>query len=611
MYKMNVYAEPYAASGNIGDGGLRKLLGAPQLDVLETLLREAVQNCCDASEPGTGPRILIRLRTLNELQLSILKDNIFNELPSASSSRTQLESFLNSPHPQVFEICDFNTQGLSGPTRADQIPIGTTSTNFINFMRNFGSNNHKTGRGGTYGFGKASLYMASECQTILVDTCTTHKGNNVRRLMGCHLGLQHMEENTSGNAKQFTGRHWWGAKTDTDFVDPLEGVEAENLSIALGFPSRLESQNGTSIMILAPCLENNTKITAGVIQEILLWYFWPRLTEDADKSKKISFQLEIEGKEIKIPRPEDFPPLDLFSLALKKLKSDETNRLSVYSKKPFQLLGKLSTIKSLKAERISLVPHKHSMIPMISSHIAVMRPVELVVRYYEGAALPDESVEWAGIFIADESMNEAFSLSEPPAHDDWQPKNIADPKIRSFVNVAIKHIKQVASSFASPSIQLTKNGNNDSSFASASSVIGDILSTSDGSGAGRNKTEYSNSVQTRKNVITKPVFLSLETLRGKRVALFETTVKLKPDSKNISIIATPLLAIDGSATLEKHPFAEHPKTFSISSIEESSLSTLGNQLFIGNKSGKYLIKVLIPDECVSTLNLQLLDTPDE
>jgi hypothetical protein len=33
-------------------------------------------------------------------------------------------------------------------------------------------------------------------------------------------------------------------------------------------------------------------------------------------------------------------------------------------------------------------------------HIALMRPVELVVKYLEGNPLPDARLEWAGVFIA-------------------------------------------------------------------------------------------------------------------------------------------------------------------------------------------------------------------
>lgn len=72
--RVSIYPEPYAASGNIGDGGLRKLLGAPSLNMLQMVIREAVQNSCDAAKLGTGPEILIRVRTLTKDQIKTLKE---------------------------------------------------------------------------------------------------------------------------------------------------------------------------------------------------------------------------------------------------------------------------------------------------------------------------------------------------------------------------------------------------------------------------------------------------------------------------------------------------------------------------------------------------------
>lgn len=160
--RVSIYPEPYAASGNIGDGGLRKLLGAPSLNMLQMVIREAVQNSCDAAKLGTGPEILIRVRTLTKDQIKTLKETIFCELPINRDSRAGILNFLNSAAPNVLEICDFQTVGLGGPTRADWVPQGTKVTDFIDFMRNFGSNHDTHNRGGTYGFGKVSLYKASK-----------------------------------------------------------------------------------------------------------------------------------------------------------------------------------------------------------------------------------------------------------------------------------------------------------------------------------------------------------------------------------------------------------------------------------------------------------------
>jgi DNA topoisomerase VI subunit B len=85
--EVSIYPEPYAPSGNIGDGGLRKLLGAPSLNSLQMVIRESVQNSCDAAKLGIGPTVLIRIRTLNPAQISILRDTVFLELPDNGESK--------------------------------------------------------------------------------------------------------------------------------------------------------------------------------------------------------------------------------------------------------------------------------------------------------------------------------------------------------------------------------------------------------------------------------------------------------------------------------------------------------------------------------------------
>jgi hypothetical protein len=212
-------------------------------------------------------------------------------------------------------------------------------------MRNFGSSHDTQNRGGTYGFGKASLYQASQCQTIIVDSSTTYNSKKVRRLMGCHLGLQHEKTMLSGQVQRFTGRHWWGQKKTDDFVDPIEGGEAAQLSFELGFPRRQENETGTSIMILDPLAEYPTNILAGIIQECLLWNFWPRLTLDTPKNKRITFQIQVEGDHYNLPSPEEFPPLDLYALALKKIREGAKNIITINSQKPAKKTWCISTCK--------------------------------------------------------------------------------------------------------------------------------------------------------------------------------------------------------------------------------------------------------------------------
>ncbi len=606
-YKVSIYPEPYAPSGNIGDGGLRKLLGAPSLNSLQMVLREAIQNSCDATIPGSGPTILIRIRTLNPTQINILKTVFFSDLPSDRTSKDKLLFFLNSKTPRVLEICDYQTLGLMGPTRADCVPPGTTQTNFINFMRNFGSNHDTQNRGGTYGFGKASLYQASNCETIIVNSLTTFDSTIVQRLMGCHLGLQHEKFISDTQVQRFTGRHWWGHKKHDDFVDPIEGPEALKLATEIGLPKRVESQTGTSIMILDPFIEHSTDVLAGLIQESLLWNFWPRLTLDTPKTKKIDFQIEIDGKPYTLPLPENFPPLDLYAAAIKKIRTSQKDTISIKRYKPAKTLGQLSLIKGIRGKRTPLTSPQDTLIPSVSCHIALMRPVELVVKYYEGNSLPDERVEWAGVFIADERVQHAFAKAEPPAHDDWQPKIIDNEDDKSYVTIALKRIKDEAIQFTSPLITVDQHGTSAHSLAAAAGAIGQILTSIDGQGGAPNRTlAPSLSIKFNKSGISNPTFIKIDSFGKKIIATFEVTVKILTIDEHMQIRATPMLAADGAALSEDTLLPIRPKVIDIHHKLNPALSTASDRLIIGSTSGTYEIRVHIPQGYATTLKVDLI-----
>ena len=189
---LRLHSEPYSPSGNMAATGVRRLLGAPRLDLLQTVVREAVQNCCDAAKNGVGPRVLFRLRRLTGTQLSILGSCVLAELPRHDETAEPIRQFLGSDNPWVLEICDFATTGLEGPTRADLSVADGERTDFINFVRDIGTARDTVLGGGTYGFGKSALYLASNCSLILVDTETRCGGQPVRRILGAQLGDAHV-----------------------------------------------------------------------------------------------------------------------------------------------------------------------------------------------------------------------------------------------------------------------------------------------------------------------------------------------------------------------------------------------------------------------------------
>jgi len=609
-----LYSEPYSPSGNIGDGGLKKLLGAPTLSLLQAVIREAVQNSCDAVLPNKNPKITFRLRTLTAQQGQALK-TLFGVLPEQTDSKMQIDNFLNSPTPRVLEICDYNTEGLTGPTRADHIPENAEETNFVEFMRNFGSNRNKEYGGGTYGFGKVSLYRASMCSTILVDSQTTYNETPVRRLMGCHLGDSFQAISAKKTNKKYTGRHWWGANdenSDDGFVDPIEGSAAREICSSLGLPERDENAPGTSIVIFDPYLpDNDIEIVKASLIETLLWFFWPRLARDASPSNKLEFKLEIDGIETLIPEPENFPPLDLFCRALTKAKLKTVDSEPIVCKKPKKHLGQIAIEKGFKATRQVILDEQTTLFPSTSSHIAVMRPVELIVKYYQGDALPDGDYEWAGVFIADseKEVEEAFAKSEPPAHDDWEPSMMEPGNQKTYVRVAVREIKSKAKSVAAPNQKIENLSTERDSLASAADTLGMMLKTKTGQGAGPLRSPNS-ATRLTTNTASTPTSDGLYIKDGYRVAIFKTLVRRIERLLKLALVIDSSAALDGTFPKKTEEQAGLKPTVLFITNEDNTVTYDGNVAKIGNDTGTYLIHVKVPDDCATILKAYLVNEGD-
>jgi len=603
---LSLHSEPYAPTGNIGDSGFRKLLGTPSMDILQTVIREAVQNSCDADKNGVGPRIKIRLRTLNSEQVETLKSCCFAELPECPESRTPLTDFLSSPSPVVLEICDFNTTGLGGPTRADLIPPGSNTTDFIDFLRNVGTTRDTNLGGGTYGFGKVSLYLAGYCSSILVDTQADANGGGERRLMGCHLGPAFSRSRPDGSHERFTGRHWWGVPDSTNqLVEPLRGEGARQIAERIGLPLRTDDDSGTSILIPAPRLaDESLEDAARRTIEGLLWNFWPRMMKSTPPSKRIQFEVEADRKQITVPEPENHPPLDLFCRAMDHIRNASDEMETIRSQRPKQDLGSLSISKGVRASRIPLVSDD-SAIPRRAHHIAVMRPVELVVKYFEGDPLPDERMEWAGVFVASSKpeVEKAFADSEPPAHDDWIPDMLPKGYPQTWVRVGIREIKRAAKEVAAPGNPHVSGSSTEVSLASVAGRMGALLGASVGDGAGPIRSSRSKGSAPRKRRISAPEFVALDIKDQQRIAVFEADLSgMGPD---VAIEAEPVLAVEGGAMAASVSDTNRtPQVLGIS-LPGTGLETTDSILNVGKENGTLRIIVSVPDDCAVGLKLAL------
>ena len=594
---LGLYSERYGATGNIGEN-FQRLLGTPSLDPLQTVLREAVQNIADAALPAIGPEIHIRLRRLTPDQQATLASRVISELPEEPRSKDLLTSIRSRKELLVLEICDFRTTGLGGPTRSDRIPVGEKCTDFIDFLRNIGTPRDTKQGGGTYGFGKVALYRASKCSTIVVDTLPHPVRPAGRRLIGCHVGRS-FRVHENGMYSRFTGRHWWGVADPNDGIaDPVTGRAARDLASGLGLPERSEAQSGTSIMILDfDAADEDLGSVGRRVIEGLLWNFWPRMMSDTPADQRFTCRVEVDGSPLPIPSPEHFPPLDLFSKAMRAIRNGTGNDLRpIRSLKPSKLLGSLGMEKGLRAPRIPLVSDG-SLFPPTAHHIALMRPIELVVKYLEGTPLPDERLEWAGVFVAsrEDEVESAFADSEPPAHDDWSPNNFPRSRAKSYVTIALRKLSGIASEMGSTAAGRPALPGEGPPLARVAGRLGAALEGVGGDGAGGKRgSGRGHGPRPPRAKATRPLFERLELTEAGPVAVFSTEVSQDARRSGSSLATRAAVAIDGSSAGRIAKDIQQPIVLSICSSDKD-LSTNGDKLELDGHEGTFEIRILVPD----------------
>lgn len=606
--RLSIYSEPFAATGNMHGKGFQRLLGRPALSLVQTAIREALQNCLDASS-GHGPtEVCLRVRTLTADERGHLRNTVLAERPSSTSSSASICQALDKDSLRVLEICDFNTLGLSGPTRADIALTDGEPQNFVNFLRNVGASRDVHLGGGTYGYGKTSLYALSSCSTIITDTQTKWHGKHTRRVMACHLGESFQAIDRDGKPKHFTGRHWWGGEFLDGNLEPAVDRHADAVANAIGMPHRSTERTGTTIAILDPLFDSdNIHDIVDELTEVLLWNFWPRMVDSTPASRKLNLTLEAEGQRIPIPRPEDFPPLDLFARALENIRAGK-EREEVLCLRPKKVLGHLASCTGMAAHRAGAAIRNGSCIPKQSAHIALMRPAELVIKYVAGVPLPDSRFEWASVFVCsdEDDIEEAFADAEPPAHDDWIPSNLPKGNAKTFVTVALRKLDQHAKRYAKPSQLAGAPDGDGPSLAKTATEMGRLLAASSGRGPGRTRRPSGQIKPKAKVAVHQPRFCRLELgPDGHPLAIFEAELVNDGSKPGLKVLVEPHLVADGGRTDPQDLPPEYRVHLASVELPSASLRASSNELSVGGHSGVLRIALRQPTTAAAGVRVTL------
>lgn len=508
--KLQMHSEEFAPTGGIGGEGATRALGRPHLSRLEVLVREAIQNSLDARASAKQPvHFSIEYRELERRELKYLRDTVFTEAPE--EAHLPLAGAIGSNPVEVLFICDRGTKGLQGPTRTNELQSEDDPRNFIDFFRNIGRFGDQPTGGGTYGFGKGSLYVASAARTILVHTRVRTQSGLKSRLMGAALGPQFSQRSSArSRLRPYTGRHWWGIRAEDGVVDPVEGTTADRIAASLGFPEFEEGQSGTTIMVVAPELALGSNglpasesaraagraALAERMRQVLMWYCWPHMI--ATPSSRLIWKVKADGREVSGPDVDDHPILRTYAGAYRAL-SRSVGSLGpgsalkvsdVECHRPVQHLGRLALARTfargIRAEREEDEGGGGKTLESIPDgtprHVALMRAPRLIVRYEEYAA-PADGSGFVGVFLADDGLNTAFAEAEPVTHDEWHPNYMQKGHARTFVKVALTRISDQVRTYLAPATAEEEGRTDDSQVGMISRSLASLIPGVAGPGA--------------------------------------------------------------------------------------------------------------------------------
>ncbi|MGW4565320.1 hypothetical protein ACWEN3_23815 [Streptomyces sp. NPDC004561] len=432
------FSQPYPPEGASAAEGIRNQLGRPELDQLTVLVRESAQNSWDARLPKSDVPVDYRIDiwTVGPAHTGAWRELLLAGAPSGNNF--PLRETLKHGSIRVLAVSDRGTRGLGGPTRADDA-VGP-ERDFVSFIRNIGEPRDTALGGGTYGFGKGIFYMLSKPGTVLVHTrCRTPQGGYETRLIGCTLWNSYVALENQGR-RRYTGRHWWG-DTSGSVVEPLLGVAAETTAQHLGLRAFGAHETGTTVVVIDPNLDEleSPEAAADYLGETIAWHLWPKMISATGRTPAMRFSVTRDGVPHPVPDPRSTRPLNMFVAAYEEMAG--SNGTDLQCLKPKRHLGRLGLVKRIMPP---LAPTRASGMLDIEDlihHVCLMRPAELVVTYHPGPKPPSANQGYAGVFRADEAMDDIYAKAEPPTHDAWNPHSLERPE-STFVQTTFRRINE-------------------------------------------------------------------------------------------------------------------------------------------------------------------------
>lgn len=421
------------------------------LSPVDLLTREPFQNSKDERISGRKLKFHLRLHELKgkqkqqfvklmdlaEIQrIAPLFDDRENYFQDGQNELKRLTD--PSYSIKVLEIYD-NASGLGGDWSRP-----ADDANFYNLVLSLYNSRKPSAERetlGSYGVGKMVFALASKLRFMMYYS-HFEKSDKTQgtwaRFMATGFFNQFEE-----NEKDYSGYAYFGKDTDLEqhLRQPLENEEADEFVRSLGFQSRESGEIGTSIFVPFVTVENMRELKASFEK-----WWWPVVESDNYRNDYDISLIDSNGSELELNPTKDAnlrPMIKAFNNLNAGISTDvgEVVKIQAQKDRKMRPAGMLSLLK---------VGDKVEQNPLVNK-VAWIRG-GMVIKYDERALDADPELGCVGVFQA--PKDKVFKLSEPPAHDNWNPndqrlRRIEGQEAGEFLRRTLSRISTKCSDFKS------------------------------------------------------------------------------------------------------------------------------------------------------------------
>jgi hypothetical protein len=245
-------------------------------------------------------------------------------------------------------------------------------------------------------------------------------------------------------------------------------------------------------------------------------------------------------------------------------------------------------------------------------HVALMREPELVVRYLEGDPPLTDAIGYAGVFVADNDVNQLFADAEPPTHDDWSPESLEDKTAKSCVRVALRRIREYIRDYLDPGTS-ADNVSEVVALGAFSKQMGSLVPDAEGPGAevrSGGGSGGSGGGNKRRSTDVRIKEHSLTTIDGQTAVTVRFEIKPGRDVTESVIETVPeVMVIDGRAS-EKDPPAGGDQPEVLRWVDPTGAvhqSDNGRLTIPAESAGEWEVHVLVPGTAMVRVNVHEID----